>query len=236
VCLGGSLEITQISVNGRGQAVAICCMTPTLLHLSRHRLEVRSVYYFDKLWDDRGTASAPHDVGFWRLKQEEGAEQARFYPLGDIAERSHLLDPQCMCNGENLGGSLAIVRVRMGACVCCSSMRVHFPARLLSRSPICVPLDGGLVVREIMDEENPGDPSLPARILAFPCEYRLMWTDRGAGAKFGQCAIWKPLPPPGYVSFGYVATTSRTEAPALDRVVCIHKRLVEVCVCVGERE
>jgi len=186
VCLGGSIELSQIVVNGCGQALAICAMSPTFLRLSRHRLEARSVYYFDKIWDDRGTAAAPHDIGLWKLKLD--GEANNFHALGDIAERSHLLDPQY----------------------------------------------AGLVVREIVDEANPPDSSMPMSILSFPHDYRLVWTDRGSGSKYGPCAIWKPLAPHNYVSLGYVATSSRTSKPALSRVVCIHKRFAAPAKVISE--
>lgn len=64
-------------------------------------------------------------------------------------------------------------------------------------------------------------------LVAFPTAYTRVWS--GAGG-----AIWRPLPPPGYVAVGDVVTSDGSE-PELSAMVCLHGRSRLGCPCEGRR-
>ncbi len=58
-----------------------------------------------------------------------------------------------------------------------------------------------------------------ADALKEPVDYELVWKDTGSGAdKDG--AMWKPIPPQGYVAMGLVVTEGYNK-PSLNEVVCV---------------
>lgn len=60
--------------------------------------------------------------------------------------------------------------------------------------------------------------------LAKPVDYRLIWNDRGSGAK-GDGSFWEPVPPTGYKALGLVVGNGHSK-PSLDYVVCVRHDLV----------
>lgn len=60
--------------------------------------------------------------------------------------------------------------------------------------------------------------------LRKPTNYTQVWTDKGSGADL-MGAMWRPIPPNGYVAMGLVCT-ERWNKPSLDVVRCIRKDLV----------
>eukprot|EP01087_Luapelamoeba_hula_P009996 TRINITY_DN2618_c0_g1_i1.p1 TRINITY_DN2618_c0_g1~~TRINITY_DN2618_c0_g1_i1.p1 ORF type:complete len:945 (-),score=127.18 TRINITY_DN2618_c0_g1_i1:110-2944(-) len=110
-------EIAQIAINADGIACG-ASRTGTVYLLSKHRLQLSTAKKFRKIWDDEGTGCKPYDVAFWRPKTNDHTEleqeqqqqpqqqeslpsgstpctprDEQFYPLGDMAERSHHAEP-----------------------------------------------------------------------------------------------------------------------------------------------
>jgi len=76
---------------------------------------------------------------------------------------------------------------------------------------------------------NPADPS-PAT--APPLRFEQVWADSGIrafrkGKRQGSVAFWKPVPPPGYVAVGHVATPGHSPPP-VTAVVCLRADLAMV--------
>ncbi|MGW1072323.1 Vps62-related protein [Streptomyces sp. NPDC002537] len=66
---------------------------------------------------------------------------------------------------------------------------------------------------------NPAD-----ELLKPPVRFERIWTDRGSGAK-ANGAVWRPIPPDGYVALGDV-WTGYWDAPKLGSFVCVRKGAV----------
>lgn len=62
-------------------------------------------------------------------------------------------------------------------------------------------------------------------LLAHPVRFRQIWNTKFTGGR-SEAAIWRPIPPPGYVCMGDVITLSASEAPPADTIVCLHSSLV----------
>ncbi|MFZ3499291.1 Vps62-related protein [Streptomyces sp. 5.8] len=60
--------------------------------------------------------------------------------------------------------------------------------------------------------------------LARPTGYENVWTDHGSGGKYNG-AVWRPIPPAGYVAMGFVSPVNTYEQPSLDAVVCVREDL-----------
>ena len=60
--------------------------------------------------------------------------------------------------------------------------------------------------------------------LAYPVDFEGIWWDKGSGAEmYG--LMWRPIPPPNYVSLGTVLGINNWDKPALTSVVCVRKDL-----------
>lgn len=69
--------------------------------------------------------------------------------------------------------------------------------------------------------------SMPA--LASPLGYTLVWSyTKAQGNVSGPGYFWKPTPPDGYASLGYVVTTSSDE-PGAEDVMCVRSDLTDSC-------
>jgi hypothetical protein len=85
---------------------------------------------------------------------------------------------------------------------------------LATRGQIDHPHCRALVVRE---PSVPGQPHL----LAAPTSFTKIWEDKGTGGRFGDCSLWWPNAPAGYVAVGAVAVKGYNQ-PHPDVVRCIH--------------
>lgn len=56
-----------------------------------------------------------------------------------------------------------------------------------------------------------------------PVDYERIWKDSGSGAD-QDGAIWKPIPPPGYVAMGMMASRGHSNKPSLTAMVCIEEK------------
>mgnify|MGYP001030764899 CR=1 FL=1 len=72
-----------------------------------------------------------------------------------------------------------------------------------------------LVVRE------PAPTAGVPQLLAPPTGYTKVWEDKGTGGRYGDCSLWWPNAPAGYVAIGTVAVKGYNQ-PHLDLVRCIH--------------
>jgi hypothetical protein len=54
----------------------------------------------------------------------------------------------------------------------------------------------------------------------YPLDYERVWKDSGSGAD-QDGAIWKPIPPPGYVAMGMMASRGHNNKPSRKAMVCI---------------
>ncbi len=62
-------------------------------------------------------------------------------------------------------------------------------------------------------------------LVCQPKGYDQIWDDKKSGVKV-DCAVWRPQPPPGYTCLGDVVTTSHTQSPKNDEIVCVRNDLV----------
>ncbi|WP_085698058.1 Vps62-related protein [Pseudomonas sp. B26(2017)] len=77
------------------------------------------------------------------------------------------------------------------------------------------------VVRE-GDLQNTEPGKGPA--LSRPDDYQLVWNDIGSNAN-GDCSVWRPIPPQGYVALGLVCSNDRSK-PSFNAVRCVRTDLV----------
>ncbi|MDT0447779.1 Vps62-related protein [Streptomyces hesseae] len=70
-------------------------------------------------------------------------------------------------------------------------------------------------------------------MLKPPTRFDLIWRDTGSGGKYG-CAVWRPIPPTGYVSLGDVVTAG--DPPPAAVVACVRKTVVDGRSYVREAE
>ncbi|MCG5219242.1 Vps62-related protein [Streptosporangium sp. KLBMP 9127] len=75
--------------------------------------------------------------------------------------------------------------------------------------------EGGLVVREAQQGSGALKP---------PVDFQLIWKDAGSGAD-ADGAVWRPVPPSGYVALGDLWTGSWAK-PAAGHMVCVRQDLV----------
>ncbi|MDD0971892.1 MULTISPECIES: Vps62-related protein [Pseudomonas] len=82
--------------------------------------------------------------------------------------------------------------------------------------------------QQVMAVVREGDPQHtdagkgPA--LSRPEAYQRVWSDAGSGAN-GDCSIWQPVPPQGYVALGMVCSNDNTQ-PSFNAVRCVRADLV----------
>jgi hypothetical protein len=60
-----------------------------------------------------------------------------------------------------------------------------------------------------------------------PIDFELIWSDKDSGAE-QNLTIWRPIPPPNYVSIGILSNASYFK-PQTDLIFCVHKSLVAEC-------
>ncbi|WP_085712769.1 MULTISPECIES: Vps62-related protein [unclassified Pseudomonas] len=77
------------------------------------------------------------------------------------------------------------------------------------------------VVRE-GDPQNAGTGKGPA--LSRPDDYQWVWSDSGSRAN-GDCSVWRPIPPEGYVALGMVCSNDSSK-PSFNAVRCVRADLV----------
>jgi hypothetical protein len=65
--------------------------------------------------------------------------------------------------------------------------------------------------------------ALNSGLAVFPTAFERAWACEGV-------SFWRPLPPPGYVALGLLATPDGEEAPGIKSVVCLHA----ACVVEGQ--
>ncbi|MCO5584853.1 hypothetical protein L7F22_038785 [Adiantum nelumboides] len=79
----------------------------------------------------------------------------------------------------------------------------------------------------ILVAKNCGWSTVPA--LASPVGYTLVWSDTEARKNPNSSAFfWLPTPPDGYVTMGYVVTTT-ADVPSTEEVVCVRADLTNSC-------
>jgi len=90
-----------------------------------------------------------------------------------------------------------------------------YPADPPPASPMCV--------RELATDAS----HVP--LLAPPVDYVSVWDDSKTGGTFGDCAIWEPVPPPGYVAMGHVVSQEAGVKPDSEdiRFRCVHNSVVQ---------
>lgn len=64
-----------------------------------------------------------------------------------------------------------------------------------------------------------------SEVLKPPIDYQFIWDDYKSGAKMDG-SVWRPVPPPGFVALGFVASSVRGEKPPLNAVRCVARHLV----------
>lgn len=79
----------------------------------------------------------------------------------------------------------------------------------------------GVVVCEA--EVASTDPA-KGKALSRPDDFELIWKDTGSGSK-KDGAIWRPIPPKGYVALGFVSSNDH-DKPSLNAVRCVRADLV----------
>lgn len=77
------------------------------------------------------------------------------------------------------------------------------------------------VVRE-GDPQNAGTGK--GQALSRPDDYQRVWSDTGSRAN-GDCSVWRPIPPEGYVALGLVCSNDNSK-PSFNAVRCVRADLV----------
>ncbi|KAL6046371.1 hypothetical protein QOT17_022225 [Balamuthia mandrillaris] len=81
----------------------------------------------------------------------------------------------------------------------------------------------------VVSERNPLFPEY----LRKPVDWREVWNDRGTRCKI-PCSMWLPVPPPGFVSLGFVITADHNKPP-LDIIRCVHHSVAHPAKCSEQR-
>lgn len=73
-----------------------------------------------------------------------------------------------------------------------------------------------------------GDSQAPyiseKKALSKPVDFKLVWSDTGSRAN-GDCSVWRPVPPEGYVALGLVCTND-SNRPSFNAIRCVRADLV----------
>ena len=85
-------------------------------------------------------------------------------------------------------------------------------------------ISGRHVVAVVCEAETASADPAKGKALRRPEDYELIWKDSGSGAKRNG-AIWRPVPPAGYVALGSVCSDGH-EKPSLNAVRCVRMDLV----------
>jgi len=89
------------------------------------------------------------------------------------------------------------------------------------------PLEGFYPLGDMATFDNPtSNPTVPDFITYLvngatekPIDYELVWDNKGSYTG-SRCSIWKPIPPDGYMSLGYIVNKS-FKMPSVDLVRCV---------------
>ncbi|WP_285419650.1 Vps62-related protein [Pseudomonas sp. efr-133-TYG-5] len=80
----------------------------------------------------------------------------------------------------------------------------------------------------VVCEGDPGDsPAGLGKALSKPDDFELVWRDKGSRAN-GDCSVWRPIAPEGYVALGLVCSNDRSK-PSFNAVRCVRADLVVAC-------
>ncbi|MGY2440696.1 Vps62-related protein [Pseudomonas sp. SDO52101_S400] len=69
-----------------------------------------------------------------------------------------------------------------------------------------------------------GDSQAEKKALSKPVDFKLVWRDTGSRAN-GDCSVWRPVPPEGYVALGLVCTND-SNRPSFNAIRCVRADLV----------
>lgn len=85
-------------------------------------------------------------------------------------------------------------------------------------------ITGKHVVAVVCEAATPSADPAKGKALHRPVDYELIWDDTGSGSK-KDGAIWRPVPPEGYVALGSVCSDGH-EKPSFNAVRCVRADLV----------
>lgn len=92
-------------------------------------------------------------------------------------------------------------------------------------------INGSTVVAVVCEADTPSADPARGPALQRPDDFELIWKDTGSKSK-RDGAIWRPIPPQGYVAMGSVCSNDH-EKPSLNAVRCVRADLV-IASDVGE--
>eukprot|EP01104_Vermistella_antarctica_P006575 TRINITY_DN17282_c0_g1_i1.p2 TRINITY_DN17282_c0_g1~~TRINITY_DN17282_c0_g1_i1.p2 ORF type:complete len:266 (-),score=15.05 TRINITY_DN17282_c0_g1_i1:41-838(-) len=181
------------------------------------KLQLYECVHFSKIWEDAGTSSKPYDGAFFRPNPP-----GQFHSLGDVVVGK--LPEEMVQTWWHRKG---IVKPDMPAIV------VRDPSRGLAHSKLYRILNTVGILKEADGHDSGDDEDKEGvSLLAKPVDFEKIWHDTGKGAHCGNMSIWRPVPPPNYVTLGHVCTVSTKgskdylEKPPLDVVRCVHESQV----------
>ncbi|MBC3269541.1 Vps62-related protein [Pseudomonas sp. SWRI81] len=85
-------------------------------------------------------------------------------------------------------------------------------------------ISGRHVVAVVCEDEAARTDPAKGKALARPDDYELIWKDSGSGSK-KDGAIWRPVPPEGYVALGSVCSDGH-DKPSFNAIRCVRADLV----------
>jgi hypothetical protein len=91
-------------------------------------------------------------------------------------------------------------------------------------APALGDINGKKVVAVVCESATPSIDPAKGKALCRPNDFELIWRDSGSGSK-RDGAIWRPVPPDGYVALGSVCSNSH-EKPSLNSIRCVRADLV----------
>ncbi|PYY70403.1 hypothetical protein CRX42_11540 [Pseudomonas jessenii] len=92
-------------------------------------------------------------------------------------------------------------------------------------------INGKRVTAVVCEGDPQGADSLKGKALSPPDDFEQVWKDSGSGSTVDG-AIWRPIPPDGYVALGLVCSNGHAK-PSLNAVRCVRSDLV-VASSVGD--
>ncbi|MBP5946148.1 MULTISPECIES: Vps62-related protein [unclassified Pseudomonas] len=84
--------------------------------------------------------------------------------------------------------------------------------------------NGLLITAVVREGESPGEGKSKTNALTRPTDFEQIWRDTGSGSVM-RLAMWRPIPPEGYVALGTVCTSDH-DKPSLNSVRCVREDLV----------
>nr|WP_315445268.1 Vps62-related protein [uncultured Pseudomonas sp.] len=85
-------------------------------------------------------------------------------------------------------------------------------------------ITGRHIVAVVCEADTPSADPAKGKALCRPVDYELIWEDTGSGSK-KDGAIWRPVPPEGYVALGSVCSDGH-QKPSFNAVRCVRADLV----------